>query len=60
LRPLWVIFSIIIGGKLFGVLGMFLGVPCVAVISYILNLTIEYFLQKKGIYVTPYDSDDEM
>jgi predicted PurR-regulated permease PerM len=60
LRPLWVIFSIIVGGKLFGVIGMFLGVPCVAVISYILNLIIEYLLKKKNIYVTPYESKDEM
>ena len=43
LRPLWVIFSITVGGSLFGVVGMFLGVPCVAVLSYILNLAIEHF-----------------
>lgn len=60
LRPLWVIFSITVGGSLFGVLGMFLGVPCVAVISYILNLIIEHFLKKKNITITPYDSTDEM
>ena len=60
LRPLWVIFSITIGGSLFGVVGMFLGVPCVAVLSYILNLAIEHFLKKKNIYITPYDNTDEM
>lgn len=60
LRPLWVIFSITVGGSLFGVIGMFLGVPCVAVLSYILNLTIEHFLHKKNICITPYDSTDEM
>lgn len=60
LRPLWVIFSITVGGSLFGVLGMFLGVPCVAVISYILNLIIEHFLKRKNITITPYDSTDEM
>lgn len=43
LRSLWVIFSITVGGSLFGVVGMFLGVPCVAVLSYILNLAIEHF-----------------
>lgn len=47
LRPLWVIFSITVGGSLFGVVGMFLGVPCVAVLSYILNLAIEHFLKKE-------------
>ncbi len=60
LKPLWVIFSITIGGSLFGVLGMFLGVPCVAVLSYILHLTIEHFLRKKGVTITPYDHPDEM
>ena len=33
LKPLWVIFAIVVGGALFGVLGMFLGVPVMAVIS---------------------------
>lgn len=60
LKPLWVIFSITVGGSLFGVLGMFLGVPCVAVISYILNLIVQHFLDKKNIEVTPYDSPDRM
>lgn len=60
LKPLWVIFSITVGGSLFGVLGMFLGVPCVAVLSYILNLTVEHFLKKRKVEVTPYESPDEM
>lgn len=60
LRPLWIIFSITVGGSLFGVIGMFLGVPCVAVMSYILNLIIEHFLKKKEITVTEYNSTDEM
>jgi predicted PurR-regulated permease PerM len=60
LKPLWVIFSITIGGSLFGVLGMFLGVPCVAVIGYILHLIIEHFLHKRNIEITPYESPDEM
>lgn len=60
LKPLWVIFSITVGGALFGVLGMFLGVPCVAVLSYILNRIVEHFLHKKNVEITPYDSPDEM
>lgn len=60
LKPLWVIFSITVGGALFGVLGMFLGVPCVAVLSYILNLTVEHFLHKRNVEITPYDSPDDM
>ena len=60
LKPLWVIFSITVGGSLFGVLGMFLGVPVVAVLSYILNLIVEHFLKKRKVQVTEYDSPDEM
>lgn len=49
LRPLWVIFAITIGGAYFGVLGMFLGVPVVAVISYLLDTFIKKQLKKKNI-----------
>ena len=45
LKPLWVIFAIVVGGALFGVLGMFLGVPVMAVICYITNLVVEHFPQ---------------
>lgn len=43
LKPLWVIFAITVGGAYFGVLGMFLGVPVIAVIAYLL----ESFITKK-------------
>ncbi len=33
LHPLWVIIAIIIGGKLFGVIGMIIGVPIVSIIK---------------------------
>lgn len=49
LRPIWVIFSITVGGSLFGVLGMFLGVPCVAVIRYLLDMFVNYRLNSKNI-----------
>lgn len=49
LRPIWVIFSITVGGSLFGVLGMFLGVPCVAVIRYLLDMFVNYRLNLKKI-----------
>ena len=38
IKPLWVIFGITVGGAYFGVMGMFLGVPVVAVIMYLLQL----------------------
>lgn len=41
LSPFWVIFSIIVGGKLFGLIGMFLGVPFFAVIKNIIDRHID-------------------
>lgn len=51
LKPLWVIFGITVGGSLFGIIGMFLGVPAVAVLSYIFNMYVTYTLNKKKIKV---------
>lgn len=49
IKPLWVIFGIVIGGAYFGAIGMFLGVPTVAVIMYLADLFIESKLKKKKI-----------
>jgi predicted PurR-regulated permease PerM len=49
LKPLWVIFGITVGGSLMGVIGMLIGVPMVAVLSYILNIIIEYRLEKRDL-----------
>lgn len=49
LKPLWVIFAIVAGGSMFGVMGMLIGVPTVAVLSYILNIFIEYRLKDRDI-----------
>ncbi len=49
LKPLWVIFAIMIGGSLFGVIGMLVGVPTVAVIGNILDTFIKYRLDKRDI-----------
>lgn len=43
LSPLWIIFAIIVGGGLYGVFGMFLGIPFVAVIK----IWIDRFIEKK-------------
>lgn len=51
LQPIWVIFAILAGNYFAGVLGMFLGVPVVAVLAYLLNNVIEYLLAKK--HMTP-------
>lgn len=49
LRPLWIIFAITIGGWAAGPLGMFLGVPCVAVIAYLTDRFINKRLKQKNI-----------
>lgn len=59
LRPLWIIFAITVGGSIAGVLGMFLGVPTLAVIAYILNYFIEKRLHKYGIFFLQKEEPDE-
>ncbi|NLK22046.1 MAG: AI-2E family transporter [Epulopiscium sp.] len=49
LSPFWVIFSIIIGGAFFGVLGMLIGVPTFAVIRTLFNNWVDKRLEKKNI-----------
>lgn len=52
LKPLWIIFAITVGGSLAGVLGMFLGVPVVAVLRYLLNRFLAYRLDKRNLLDT--------
>lgn len=47
LKPIDVIFAIIVGGALFGVLGMFLGVPVFAVIKTMVNAVVNKRYDKK-------------
>ena len=47
LQPIWVIFAILLGSYVAGVLGMFLGVPVIAVIAHLLNKLVDYLLLKK-------------
>ena len=49
MKPLWIIFAITLGGKFFGVPGMFLGVPVVATLGYLAELYMGHRLSKKGI-----------
>ena len=49
LRPIWIIFAITVGGWVAGVVGMFLGVPVVAVISYLIDRSIKWRLKKRDI-----------
>lgn len=49
ISPLMVVVSITIGGGFFNFMGMFLGVPTFAVLSYLLQCFIHYRLRKKGL-----------
>lgn len=49
LQPIWIIFAITVGGSLGGVVGMFLGVPVVAVLVYLMNNLFDYLLYRKRI-----------
>ncbi len=51
LKPLWIIFAITLGGSLAGIVGMFFGVPIIAVITYIVNKIIERKLKEKNITI---------
>ncbi len=49
LRPFWVLFAIVIGGKLFGVVGMLLGIPVFAMLSYLVEDRLTVRLAKRGL-----------
>lgn len=49
LKPLWIIIAITIGGSVAGVLGMFLGVPVIAFLRYLLNRLLKHRLHKRGL-----------
>lgn len=47
--PFWIIVSILVGGGLFGFIGMLLGVPTFAVLYYLIKTFSEYYLEKKDL-----------
>ncbi len=49
LSSFWVLFSILVGGGLFGFAGMLLGVPVFAVIYYIISKLVSYALGRKNL-----------
>lgn len=49
LSPIWVIFAITVGGAYFGFVGMFIGVPVVAVIAHLCNKFITNRLRGRRI-----------
>lgn len=51
----WVLFSILVGGGLFGFAGMILGVPVFAVIYSLINEYINYLLESRNMSVVTKD-----
>jgi predicted PurR-regulated permease PerM len=51
LPPFWIIFAVIVGGGLFGLPGMFIGVPVFAVIYTLLTSYVSYSLRQRGLPV---------
>ncbi|MCD2491252.1 AI-2E family transporter [Lacrimispora sp. NSJ-141] len=51
LSAFWVVFSILLFGGLFGIVGMLIGVPVFAVIYQIISSIVDYKLRKKGMTV---------
>ncbi len=49
LSSFWVMFAILVGSGMFGVLGMLLGCPVFAVIYYIVQKIVHFFLRKKKL-----------
>ena len=49
LSPFWVIFSIVVGGGLFGVMGMIVGVPTFALIYYVFRMFLKQKLEHKNL-----------
>ena len=49
LTSFWVVFAIMVGGGLFGVAGMVLGVPTFAVIYYLITKLINYCLRQRKL-----------
>ncbi len=55
LSAFWVVFSILLGGGMFGFVGMVMGVPTFAVLYYLVNMFLNQKLQKKRL---PSSSDE--
>lgn len=49
LKPIWIIFSVTVGGGLFGIAGMLIGVPAFTVLYTLFQRMIQTRLKRKGI-----------
>lgn len=58
LTPFWVVFSILLGGGLFGLVGMLVGVPTFAVIYNLIAEVVNEKIKQKNIKPEKYESID--
>ncbi len=49
LSSFWVVFAILVGGGLFGFMGMLLGVPTFALIYYLIREIVGYILRRRRL-----------
>ena len=49
ISSLWVLFSIVVGGDLFGLVGMVVGVPLFATLYGLLQEIVHFLLERRGI-----------
>ena len=49
LSSIWVLFAIVVGGAMFGVVGMILGVPTMSLVYYIMGLISSHMVQKRKL-----------
>ncbi len=59
LPALWVVFAIMLFSGMFGIIGMFIGVPLFAVIYMLLKRLIIYLLRKKSMPIATKDYDSK-
>jgi predicted PurR-regulated permease PerM len=55
LHPLWILFALLAGGALFGIVGMLLAVPVVATIGVLANFAIRLY-KNSAYYNAPADT----
>lgn len=60
LSPFWIIVSILIGGAIWGTLGMFFGAPLCAILLMLGNRWIDRQLARKNIVLDEPDSEEEL
>jgi len=58
LHPLWIIFSLMAGGSLMGLVGMFLAVPVAASIGVLVNFAVSEY--KKSPYYQTHEPDKDV